>query len=318
MRCISRRDLLRGAGALSASALAVEGAPMLRVAENTARDRMSLFVHSAGVCDGYLELGGVRGGSRMTAAEGAYYLGVPNVVLVRVDNLPPTPNLESWKARTRFEQFAISFRPLKRVIWSVVGSAGRADGNESSLVLKLARDYPNIRGVYMDDFLRNQGKVRRGVMTPEQLRALRGRLTVGGRRLETWLTLYTHQVDPNAPNFLPTDVPLREYLDPFDIVLLWTSSSDDLTRLEQNFAKLTAIRPRGNGLGLYLWDFRNARPVPVPLMERQCQLALQWLKQGRIREMVFLTNAVLDVGLEVVEWTRNWIESVAGEPVAPP
>jgi hypothetical protein len=236
--------------------------------------------------------------------------------MVRENNKPEHPRLQSWKAKTSFEQYAMAFRPLKRVVWSVVGSGGRTDGNETPLVLKLAREYPNITGVYLDDFLRTEGKVRKGAMSPAQLRAMRDALQVPGRRLESWLTLYTSQFNPNAPNYIPTDTPLREYLDPFDIVLMWTGNSDDLNRLEENFAKLTEIRPRGNGLGLYLWDFGNRRPIPIPLMEKQCTLGLRWLKQGRIREMVFLANTVLDVGLEVVEWTRNWIDSVADERVA--
>jgi len=315
MNALTRRDLLRGAAALSAGSLAAAGAPMLHAPAGSARDRFWLFTVGAGMNDSYLELGGVRGGSRMTPAEGAWYLGVPNLIMVREHNVPEHPRLQSWQAKTSFEQYAMSFRPLKRVVWSVVGSGGRTDGNETPLVLKLAREYPNITGVYLDDFLRTEGKQLKGAMSPAQLRSMRDGLKVPGRRLESWLTLYTHQVNPSLPKYVATDAPLRDYLDPFDIVLLWTWNSDEINQLEENFARLTDVHPRGNGLGLYLWDFHNRKPVPTALMEKQCRLGMQWLKQGKIREMVFLANTVLDVGLEVVEWTRNWIESVAEERV---
>jgi hypothetical protein len=313
---ISRRRLLMGGAALPAAQMRAQAEPMLRVPEGTARDRMWLFTVGAGLNDGYLERGGIRGGSRMTPAEGAYYLGVPNVILVREHNVPASPSRETpWKAKTSFEQYAISFRPLKRVVWSIVGSGGQMQGNEAPLVLNLAKSNPNIMGAYFDDFLRPEGQRLKGALTPNELRARRASLTVGGRRLETWLTLYTREVSPSSPGYRPSDVPLTNYLDPFDIVLLWTWNSDELNQLEENFANLVKIRPKGNGLGLYLWDFHNSKPVPIPLMEKQCKLGLQWLKEGKIREMVFLANTVLDVGLEVVEWTRNWIESVASERV---
>ncbi len=72
----------------------------------TVRDRLWIFSVAAGLNDSYLELGGVRGGSRMTPAEGAFWLGVPNLLLIREHNNPPLPNLESWRAKTSFEQYA--------------------------------------------------------------------------------------------------------------------------------------------------------------------------------------------------------------------
>ena len=84
----------------------------------TVRDRLWIFAVAAGLNDSYLELGGVRGGSRMTPAEGAFWLGVPNLLLIREHNNPSLPNLESWRAKTSFEQYALSFQPLDRVVWS--------------------------------------------------------------------------------------------------------------------------------------------------------------------------------------------------------
>jgi len=57
-------------------------------------------------------------------------------------------------------------------------------------------------------------------------------------------------------------------------------------------------------------------PVPTRLMEHQCNLGLKWLREGRLREMIFLANTVMDVGLESVEWTRQWIQDVAQETLA--
>lgn len=59
------------------------------------------------------------GGSRMTPAEGAFRLGVPNLQFIRINNKPPLPDDEPGRKKTSFEQYGISFQPLNRVVWSM-------------------------------------------------------------------------------------------------------------------------------------------------------------------------------------------------------
>ena len=343
MKPVSRRHILEST--LAASAATFSGlftgssvaGPYAQGSQETVRDRLWIFTVVAGMNNDRLEDGGVRGGSRMTPAEGAFYLGVPNLIMVRERGLPHRPSHEkNWKARTSFEQYAISFRPLKRVVWSVVGSGGNIQGDEVSWLLELAGKFPNISGVYLDDFfqvpgngdraefvagLAGQARIvtedkRVGTLSPTELKSARDRLVVGGRRLEMWLTLYTQQINPSHPEYVTLDRPFHFYLDHFDVITLWTWNSDELRGLEQNFERLEKLSPgSGKALGCYLWDFYNRKPVPVPLMEHQCKLGLKWLQEGRIKEIVFLANTVLDVGLEVVEWTRDWIQKVGDDPL---
>ena len=111
----SRRTLLgslaAGAASLAAApvaGLAAEPAPAAR-ARATVRDHMWLFTVFAGGDNGSLEAGGVHGGSRMTPAEGAFWLNVPNLLLIRSSDHPPLPEAAP-RARTSFEQWAISFQ----------------------------------------------------------------------------------------------------------------------------------------------------------------------------------------------------------------
>ena len=279
--------------------------------------------------DSYLELGGVRGGSRMTPAEGAFWLGVPNLLLIREHNNPPLPNLESWRAKTSFEQYAISFQPLDRVVWSVVGSGGRGGMSELGPVLDLAKKYPNFTGVYLDDFIidakrRADGRVAgRPALTPDELKRAREQMKAVGRPLETWVTLYTHEINPSrkiaSPGFRDCDPPLASFLDQFDVLTLWTWNSDEIPMLEENLAALEKLAPKNAriALGLYIWDFHNRKPVPVELMEQQCEFGLKCLKAGRIRDMIFLANTVLDVGLPSAEYSRQWIKKHGNEKLTP-
>ena len=59
-----------------------------------------------------------------------------------------------------------------------------------------------------------------------------------------------------------------------------------------------------------MYDYGEKKPMPISLMEQQCQLGLQWLQEERIEGMIFLASCICDLGLEAVEWTREWIQDV--------
>ena len=324
----SRRTMLKStvaaAGALSMGAGPGHAAapPQRPAARATIRDRMWIFTVFAGGDNGSLESGGVRGGSRMTPAEGAFWLNVPNLLLIRSNNQPPLPE-GAWRAKTSFEQWAISFQPLEQVVWSVVGSGGKGGMSELSPVLNLAKKYPNISGIYLDDFIIDCKKgpdgrnVGRPAVAPEELKAARQRLKSLGRPMDIWVTLYSHELIAEHRHYRGCEPPLASFLDQFDVLTLWTWNSDDLRDLDKSLAALEAIAPRGarKALGMYIWDFPNRRPVPLDLMQHQCELGLKWLKEKRVHELIFLANTVLDVGLPGAQFAREWIAKVGSQPV---
>jgi hypothetical protein len=333
----SRRACL-GSAAAGVAAIALKSGAS-RAAERTApegpgptvRDRMWIFTVAAGGDNDSLEKGNVRGGSRMTPAEGAFYLNVPNLLLIRSRDVPrlPTSSDQAGRAQTEFEQYALSFRPLDRVVWSVVGSGGKGGLDELPHVLDLAKRFPNVCGIYLDDFVveskrQPDGRVAgRPALAPAELKAAReGIAKTLGRPLEVWVTLYTHEINPARktarPGFRGCEPPLAGFLDLFDVLTLWTWNSEELGELEGNLAALERIAPAKAriALGMYLWDFHHARPVPVERMRHQCERGLKWLQEGRVSDLIFLANTVLDVGLESAEFSRQWIAQVGGQPLA--
>jgi hypothetical protein len=236
----------------------------------------------------------------MTPAEGAFYLGVPNVVFVAYQD--PKDSCRMLPEESSFEPYAISFRPLKGVVWSIVGAGGVVNQHGVEFVWNLSQKFPNITGVQMDDFFRTTldgGKV--GTLTPKELAYIRNQLATTGRKLDLWVTLYHHD--------LQFDV--SEYLSEVDVVTYWTWKAQDLENLEEGFAQAEKAAPRARKvLGCYMWDYGTYQPMPVALMEKQCQIGLEWLRQGRIEAMIFLASVICDLNLEAVEWTRNWIREV--------
>ena len=262
---------------------------------NTVRDRMWMWGHEAGSHNTGWD---ISVSSRITPVEAAFYMDLPNMIMVRYHDKPEMP----------FDQYAIPFRRLKQVFWSVVGGAGRSSEEEREHVLALAARNPNIIGVFMDDFFRRaQGEGALGVLSVEELQSLRDQFEVGGRRLGLGVTLYTHQLG----------MPLAAHLELCDWVSLWTWEAPELKDLEANFARCESLTPHSRKLlGLYMYDYGLRLPMPLEAMQMQCETALDWLRGGRIEGMIFLASCICDLDLETVEWTRNWIAEVGDEELA--
>jgi len=253
------------------------------------RDRFWIWGHEAGSHNKGWD---IPKPSRMTPTEGAFYLGVPNIIMIRYDNKPTMP----------FDQYTIAFRPLKQVVWSITGAGGVTSDEERKHVFDLARKFPNITGVFMDDFFTGEGK---GVLSVEQLQSIRKELIVDGRKLDLMVTTYTHNLD--APS-------VGKYLELCDKSSIWTWKASDLIDMEKNLAKFEKLTPQnGRLLGCYMWDYGTHQPMPVDLMKMQCETGLKWLKEDRIDGMIFLASCICDLELEAVEWTRQWISKVGGE-----
>lgn len=289
---LNRRTFLQSGGIAAAMALPGVGGAATPSAsgDSRVRDRLWIWTHVPGAHNKDWNL---PRPSRMTPAEGAFYLGVPNLLMIRYLGQPEMP----------YDPYAISFRPLKRVVWSLTGASGETSAEERAHVLDLAARFPNITGFVMDDFFLGDGS---GALSPEDLAGLRSRLVIGGIRRDLYVVLYQHQME----------LPVQSHLELCDKITFWTWKSEDLNNLEQSFERLEQIAPRQRKLlGCYLWDYGNRAPMPLDLMKKQCALGRTWLHEGRIEGMIFLGSNVCDVELETVAYARQWIATTGVEPL---
>lgn len=267
----------------------------------TLRDRLWLWCHPPGAHTRSAGQHGLIGHSTITPAGAAGYLGIPNVLFVRYE-LDPQPPLEPHAAPLAL---------LDRVVWSIEGGAG----GDVDAVLSLAATLPNLQGIILDDyFARVTATARMGMGSPgpeptgpdpafsvTALRELRGRLVIGGRRLDVWVVLYAHELGWEAV--------LRPHLDLCDVVTFWTWDAAELASLEQNFGRFEQlVGDKRKVLGLYMWDYGARQPMPITAMEHKCALGRRWLREGRIDGMIFLASCICDLGLEAVAWARQWIQ----------
>lgn len=239
----------------------------------------------------------VKGTSRITPAEAALYMGIQNIIMVKYHDKPAPP----------YDQYMLSLSPFKRVVWSIVGDGSSASEHEIPAAKALAAKYPCLTGVMMDDFFErgitlNKTQTQLSPYTPEQLAAMHSQLVVNARRLDLWVVLYKLQLD----------LPLAPYIEHCDVINYWTYRGKDLATLETDFEKLEQKFPKKRKtLGCYMYDYGSNQELPVSLMEKQCNLGLRWLKEGRIEGIVFLGSCICDLGLETVEWSRQWIRALA-------
>lgn len=138
----SRRRFLQSLALLPAAAAAQSLPGTLASTEKTlVRDRFWIWGHEAHCFDNSY---GLPRNGRITPVEGAHYLGTPNIIFIRYDGKPAPP----------FEQYAVPFKSLKRVDWSIAGVGGVTSEEERAHVFRLAAALPNLTGLFMDDFFR--------------------------------------------------------------------------------------------------------------------------------------------------------------------
>ncbi len=271
-----------------------------------ARDKFWLFGVRAGQDDMLITREGRTGpynhfGSQVKPAEAALYLDVPNMIMVNCEGHPVPYTGEA-------EQYAFTFTPMQKVLWSSTGSGGFRIGNEEEYVADLAGRYGNICGSFMDDFFgkfRKYPEPERSEKAEALLKTIRAGLDRAPRPMELYVVWYTHETEVERRLF--------QYIDG---ITLWTWNCRELPELEKHYQRLEELFPdKKKLLGVYLFDFPSRSPVPRELMEHQCELGLRLLREGRLDGMIFEANSVMGVGYPNDTWTREWIQRVKNTPV---
>ena len=268
-----------------------------------ARDRFWLFGARAHQDDRFLgksEEERFTVWSRITPAEGAFMLDVPNMIMINCDGVP-VPFSDDARG------YAESFVRMDSVLWGSTGSAGFRVGNEEQFICRLAELYPNIKGAFMDDFF---GKFKNNRDAASEagamLRGIRNELDKACRPMELYVVWYASQFDTVA-------LPLFDYIDG---ITLWTWNYKELPMLPERYARIEELFPKHKKLlGVYMYAFPEGIPVPDDMMELQCEFGLSMMKQGRLDGMIFEANTVMGVGLPSEKWLREWIGRVKYDEV---
>ncbi len=69
-----------------------------------------------------------------------------------------------------FDQYAIPFGALERVVWSVTGASAQTSSEEREHVIELTQRFPNFTGFLMDDLFATDGTAAISVREPNAVR----------------------------------------------------------------------------------------------------------------------------------------------------
>ncbi|MBN1348143.1 hypothetical protein JXJ21_01905 [candidate division KSB1 bacterium] len=224
---------------------------------------------------------GITKDSHITPIGCAEFLNVPNILMV----LPPSENEASQVAH------------LKRIVWRLTFEKGFDFSRELEGIQSLAQTHSNIEGIIIDDL--SNLEIERDGMQPGHLEKLRHAIHSSQKPLDLWGVFYTMNMDYPL---------LRDFVPMLDVITLWTWNSDHLDHLEQNLERCEKLAAgKRILLGIYIYDYHNKKPVPIPRMQFQCEKAFEWLQQRRLAGMIFLGNTVMDLGFESAAFAQNWI-----------
>lgn len=238
------------------------------------------------------ELPGVN---RMGPVEGAEYLGIKNMCRVVMLGKPEPP----------FDAESEKLTSMKQVVWSAVGDSGSVRNNDESdleEVLRQADKFPNITGAVLDDFFTNKerGWARHSV---ESIKDMRDRLhSFSKRELALWVVWYKRQLD----------FEVDDYLNLFDVITYWNMLAPaEMSQIDDDIAKVIKRTPGKRRMaGCYMWNYGEHKALTIPEIQGQCEKYYNWIKKGDIEGIIFCSNCCADLGLEAVEWVRQWIREV--------
>ena len=256
------------------------------------KDKLWLWGHDAG--SQHTAGGGLfklPGENKMSPMEGCEYLGIPNMCRVVMGSKPTPP----------FDDAQEELLGCKRVVWSIIGDCeskrNNNGGDDLDEVIRLSKKYPNVTGGIMDDFMRPE---RMKVYTPEVLQGFADRLHEAG--LTLWTVIYGHEVKESA----------KPYLEKCDVISYWSWKAEELYSAHESMKRLKAMLPEKSiYAGCYMWDYGNACPMSLEDMSYQLELYKQCLGDGLIDGIIICSNCIADLGLEAVEYTRQWIKDNA-------
>ena len=295
----SRRQFITAA-AMSAAAVAISAkgnfcrAEDLRKYEPNLRDRLWMWGHGPGTTNGICN---IPAGNNIDMADAIDAMGIPNVYVIRWMGKPEPP----------FDEYIKQFHKTKRVGWSIIDGAPQSYEQKKRWAFELFDKMPNLIDLNLDDFFHGVSpqegkKVFPANLSLEQLEELKKEMAAVKRNPNLSVVLYTGQ---SHGQLHPS---INLHLDYCDTVLYWTWHATDLVALKDNFKKYREIVPKKPTLlGIYMWDFGNAKPITMELMKLQLNFALEQFKQGQIDGMIFHCTPLVDLGLEAVEYSKKWI-----------
>jgi len=165
---------------------------------------------------------------------------------------------------------------------------------EAEHLARLAPDFPNLTGAFIDD---TSGEMRHGNYTPDTPRLISEAVHAGG--LDLWIVVYTHQLDPEmwAPWAAHTDV-----------INLWVWKSEEMPGIDEQIARCRELFPgKRLVMGVYLRDYTKRAGVDMAMLRLEMETIARHLEAGTLDGYGILATCLIDQHPEQAEYVRDFI-----------
>ena len=227
---------------------------------------------------------------RIDMADACRAMGVPGCFVVRWRQLQKKEELPGYM--TQFAQ-------TKRVGFSITDQAPESFDEKIRMGLEFADRMPNLTSFVMDDFFSYNGYGS----SPERIRELRDELSSRGMRLG--IVLYADHNGVKAE--------FKDALSLCDEITFWFWNGKNVGTIEDHVGKLKDLvgTEKPILLGQYMYDFGGCKPLPGADMERQLAATSRLLSQKAIDGVIFHCTPLVDMSLDAVRISREWIRENA-------
>ena len=297
MGVLDRREFISKTAAFAGAALAFDGCkcPLggcgARVPyDDTIGDRLWMWGHhrdSFRALKGRKEHYNLPFDTRIDMADACRDMNVPGCFVVRWTNNPKKAELPEY-----MEQFA----GTKRIGFSITDSAVESFDEKVRLGFEYADKMPNLTSLVMDDFWSGASK---GADLPKIARVHEG---TAMRGMKLGVVLYSDQNGVKGE--------FKDVLDLCDEITFWFWHGKNVDTIEGQVAKLRDLigAEKPILLGQYMYDFGGKKALPGAVMERQLAATSRLLSQKAIDGVIFHCTPLVDMNLDAVNVSRNWIK----------
>jgi hypothetical protein len=170
---------------------------------------------------------------------------------------------------------------------------------EGENVGRLARQFPNVTGVYCDDLL---GLMKRFNYGPQEFGNIRAAIRNGNDALKLWTVVYTHEFDQ-----IDFWTSMRPHI---DVVTLWIWDSGQLGNMPAYVDKCCQLFPdKPIVMGVYLRDYAKVAPIPVDCVRSQMEGIARLVRSGKLAGYTILAAVLIDGHRPQADAVRDFIAS---------
>lgn len=297
MKNISRRNFLQGmalAGAMASGGgcrilcgRRNDAQAMMPPYGDTFRDRLWLYGHGGTAFDTPQYTGfKIPAGPVVEMNDACRYMGIPNLYVVRYQNQP---------SRANCAEYFKSFTDVKRIAFGVTDGGDGTSEEKYATACALRKDHPNLTSVMIDDYFTEQEIER-----PKDLGEFRRRLNRDGFKLSC--VIY-----PDQEGVLPE---FKKDLALCDQITIWFWYAASIPAMREHVRDVRELvgPDKALSMGVYMWDFGGARPIPDRLMRRQLDLAGELMTEGELSSLIFHPSSIVKRDIAAVRMAKAWIE----------